>query len=533
MITQSATRSKSNRKRSRSKRRQTLQKPNGVIAPRVKKVGGDRFAILCVDPAKQRFEWMMADYFGNLLVEPTTVEHQALAIDAMLLDVKEAIMQHDIADVIVTVERTGNYHRLIQRAFSKAGYEVRIVHPFATKQYRMPADPGNKTDSTDLYAQHRAAVAGFGLCEFPLPLQYQELQMQVRHRRDLVEKSTAIACQIREHLHLNMPKYPNLFSNFFSHQAAIEVARHVSSPQQIAELKVDGLQKLLREKKITFQRRTVEKIFAWAQQTAKLEPNALHSLHHAIWTDLHDLHRSMQRRIASLEVEIAGNLACTPYVRLLAIPGINVVSAADFAGEMGPISHYANSNAITGRSGLFPSRYQSDQTDNAGSIVRCANRRLRAALMRIADNLANLNATFRLSAAADAVQKVDKRATRVKIAKRFSRIAMACVAGDEPLRHACCQDPNSILEKLRLFHYQHGTPLETALVDLENAVTQLPMRTRGMEAEMVSVSLEQQARSRRGPTKLGELLPSILAKLNVTASAVQPTSTQEEPTVSN
>jgi transposase len=515
MASSSTARSKPRRNSNRRKgrRRQTLQKPNGVIAPRVKKAGADRFAIVCVDPAKQRSEWMMADYLGNLLVQPTTVEHLPNSLAAMVLTVKETSAKHNIGDMIVTIERTGNYHRVTQKAFAKAGFDVRLVHPFATKQYRLPADPGNKTDTTDLFAQHRAAVAGFGLCEFPLPPIYQQLRLQVRHRRDLVEKSSAIACQIREHLHLTMPRYPNLFSNFFSHQAAIEIARKASSPQQVVELGVAGLQSLLRNNKIRFQTRTVEKIFVWAQQASKLEPTELHRMHHAIWTDLHDLYRSMQTRITRLEAEIAGNLAQTPYVRLLAIPGINVVSAADFAGEMGPISHYANANAITGRSGLFPSRYQSDQTDNPGSIVRSANRRLRASLMRIADNLANLNATFRLVAAADEAAKVDKRATRVKIAKRFSRIAMACVAGDEPLRHPCCRDANSIIEKLRLFHYQHETPIELALMDLEHAVAQLPMKTRGYEAEMVSVSLQQHARSRRGPTKLGELLPSILAKL--------------------
>jgi len=36
------------------------------------------------------------------------------------------------------------------------------------------------------------------------------------------------------------------------------------------------------------------------------------------------------------------------------------VLAADLAGELGPIKRYANANAITGRSGLFPSRHQSD-----------------------------------------------------------------------------------------------------------------------------------------------------------------------------
>ena len=57
-------------------RRRSLQKPNGVISPRVQKVGGEHFAIVCVDPAKHRSEWMMADYFGNLLIKPRTVEHR-------------------------------------------------------------------------------------------------------------------------------------------------------------------------------------------------------------------------------------------------------------------------------------------------------------------------------------------------------------------------------------------------------------------------------------------------------------------------
>jgi hypothetical protein len=59
---------------------------------------------------------------------------------------------------------------------------------------------------------------------------------------------------------------------------------------------------------------------------------------------------------------------------LLSFPGINVVSAADFAGELGPIEHYANPNAITGRAGLRPCRYQSDQVDRAdGPLVRNCN----------------------------------------------------------------------------------------------------------------------------------------------------------------
>ena len=141
-------------------------------------------------------------------------------------------------------------------------------------------------------------------------------------------------------------------------------------------------------------------------------------MHHAIWTDLEDLYQHFQRQIAALEQKLAGDLVQTPYVRLMAIPGINVVTVAELAGEMGPITGYPNANAITGRCGLYPSRSQSDQTDHdSGPIIRQANRRLRSALMRIADNLAGHCAYYRGQAEADEARGIDKRAARVKIAR--------------------------------------------------------------------------------------------------------------------
>jgi len=239
-------------------------------------------------------------------------------------------------------------------------------------------------------------------------------------------------------------------------------------------------------------------------------------MHHAIWTDLHDLYQCFRRKIAALEVEMAGDLVQTPYVRLLAISGINAVSAAEFAAEMGPISQYANANAITGRAGLYPSRHQSDQTDrNDGPIIRQANRRLRCVLMRIADNLACHCNYYRGQADLDEARGIDKRASRVKIAKRFTRLALACVAGNEPMRHACFQKPDSILEKLRAFHQEHDTPPSRVLADLEAAVGQLPCNTRNHEAEVVAEVLQQHASSRRGPGLIGDCLPAVLARLQI------------------
>src|SRR5918996_537324 len=222
-------------------RRQSLQKPNGAIGLRVQKVSGERFAIVCVDPAKHRSEWMMADYFGNLLIEPKTLQHQAPFFKLAIQQIREAQQEHAIQDTIVVVERTGNYYLPVKRAFAEAGFDTRVIHPFATKQYRMPADPGNKTDETDLYAQHRAAVAGFGLCEFELEPPYRQLQLRARHRRNLVEKSAALACQIRDHLHLAMPGYADLFDRLFERSTPLAIARGGDSPAVLLQLGIIGL----------------------------------------------------------------------------------------------------------------------------------------------------------------------------------------------------------------------------------------------------------------------------------------------------
>jgi len=506
-------RSKSSSRNARN--RTNLQKPNGVIGPRVQRVGGERFAIVCVDPAKHRSEWMMADYFGNVLIQPQTLEHKAVFFKLAVEQIRQAQEQHHIQDMIVVVERTGNYYLPPKRAFASAGFDTRTVHPFATKQYRQPADPGNKTDETDLYAQHRAAVAGFGLYEFELESPYRELRFRARHRRNLVENAAALACRIRDHLHLAMPGYADLFDRLFEFPAPLAMARRCDSPAMMLQLGQIGLSQYLRDNKIRHRGRTIDRVLAWAAQ-ATHDDIQDGPMHYAIWTDLHELYQHFRRKTSNLEQQLASGLARTPYVRLLAIPGINVVSAAELAGEMGPIKRYANANAITGRSGLYPSRHQSDQTDyDSGPIIRQANRRLRCALMRIADNLACHCNYYRGQAEVDQTRGVDKRASRVKIAKRFSRLALACVAGDEPMRHPCFQQPDSILEKLRRFHHDHETPIGCLMEDLHATVPQLPYNTRHHEAQVVAAVLEKQTERHRGGVAIGELLPAVLARLGV------------------
>jgi transposase len=503
------------RRRPRSRRPDAVQKPRGTFHPRVQKVGPEHFGIVAVDCAKARSKWMLADFYGSVLVPPTIVEHNRAALDQAIEQVRQAMREHDLRDLIVAIERTGRYHHTVRRAFAAADFETRIVHPFATSRLRQPADPGNKTDDTDLAAIHRAAVNGFALTEQTLDEHWTTFRLLIRHRRDLVEKAAALHTQIREHLDAALPGFAACFANLWDRDCALHIARHLATPAAILSAGHAGLRHSLDAARVRFQGPTLDTILAWAAQAAPPDLGA--AAHHRCALALDDDRLQKRREIQAVERDSAACLCRTPYVLLLSFPGINVVSAADFAAEAGPIEHYANPRNITGRAGLRPSRYQSDQVDRAnGPLVRCCNRKLRAAILRVADNLIKCNHHFNALAHTWQEQKKDPRHTRVKVGMRFCRIAYQIVAGRQVFRHPCLQQRHYVIAKLMAFQREHDTGAADALRDIQAAIEQVPEREHRAEAVPLHEELEkiQQGR-RRGPQLLGDILPIVLARLGV------------------
>jgi transposase len=507
--------------RTRSRRRSTrprstfaVGKLRGVLHPRVQLVGAEQFGIVCFDCAKARSKFMLADFYGRVFIPPTVVAHNRPELEAAVAQVREAFAKHGLRDGIVAIERTGRYHRPVQHVFTTAGFETRILHPFVTKQYRQPVDPGNKTDDTDLAAIHRATVTGCALLEMPRDETWTNLQLVVRHRRDLVRKRAALNCQIRDHLDAAWPGFAACFSAFWESVVAEHVLRHFATAAQVHATGVTYICQSLRQAGLRFQRRTVQNVVDWAAQAAPADVAA--SQHHRIALTLYDDRHRKSQEIQAVERELAHLLAQTPYVLLLSFPGVNVAGAADFAGEMGPIEHYANPKAITGRAGLRPSRYQSDLVDHDhGPLVRHCNRALRAVILRVADNLIACNHHFQHLANLWAAQGKDPRHTRVKVALRFCRIAFQIVAGRQVFRHPAIQGRHYVLDKLMAFQRERDTAMTDVLRSLQAAVDQVPLREHAAEAKPLQEQLKKIHGRRRGPQLLGDVVTVVLARLGV------------------
>jgi transposase len=484
----------------------------------VQEVGPERFGIVCVDCAKHRSRWAVRNFYGRPLLEETTVEHTAPGLRGMITSLRHTVERHHLADVLVAIERTGNYQRPVQRACSDAGFETRLVHPFASKQFREVEHSQDKTDDHDLLGIHLAAVVGFGLIEQPLDETFLRLRLLVRHRRDLVWKMSSLQCQIREHLQATLPGMAELFNDkqFWISPVGMTLARRISSPADVRELGQAGLAKLFRDEGVLCQERTRDKLLAWSEQAIPAESES--GIEQRIICDLDDDRLAKKRLIHAVETEIAGLLARTPYVLLMAIPAINVVSAADFAGEAGPISHYATANSLTGRAGIFPSRYQSDEVDRQGKMVRRGNRRLRAALLKIADNLVAVNNYFRGQAQLWKRDKIHPRLQRVRVAKRFTRLAYSMLAGRQIIPHACCREPNYILDKLLAFLLAHQATHAQVRECLDNAAQQLPATAHAVEAETLRTRADEFQHARKSQVQsLGSILREVLAKRLATA----------------
>jgi len=493
----------------------SVAKPRGVVHPRVQQVGPEHFGSGCCDGAKARSQFLRADCYGRILIPPTTVAHSRPDLDAAVAQVRNAFATHALHDGLVALERTGRSHRLVQRTFAAAGFETRIVHPFVTKQYRQPVDPGYQTDDTDLTALHRATVTGCALLEATRDEAWTTLQLVIRHRRDLVGKGAALNGQLRDHLEAAVPGYAACVDQLWESALPWHWLRHYPTAAPLRAAGRTTLCQSLRQADMRFQQRTVQAVLDGAEQAAPGEVAA--GQHLRIALALYDDRQRQTQELQALERESAGRLAQTPYVLLLAFPGSNVVSAADFAGAMGPSEHDANPKSITGRAGLRPSRYQSDKVDKAdGPLVRPGNRSLRAAILGIADNRRLCNHHFQHLVTQWKSQGQDARDGHVRVGLRFCRSAFPMVAGRQVFRPPGLQGRHYLLEKLSAFAGDHDTPVADLLRDLQAALGHVPPREHAAEAKPLHEELPRlQEGRRRGPQLLGDLLPIVWARLGV------------------
>jgi transposase len=287
-----------------------LGKPRGVISPRVQAVGPEHFGIVAVDCAKNRSKWMLTDFYGRVLIGPTVVEHRSDAFAGALAHLRHALATHHVRDLIVAVERTGRHHLPASHAYAAAGFDTRVVHPTISRHFRQAFAYDNKTDDTDLEGIFRATVNGFALVEPAPDALFTALQLWARHRRDLVQKSSVLRCQILEHLEACLPGCARCFDNVFETKIALVLPCHYSTPEAVAAAGLPGLTELARRAGVRVHAATLTRILGWAQNAPTPDHDA--ALHRHLVQALNDDRAAKEQQVHAAEGDIVGLLVQTP-----------------------------------------------------------------------------------------------------------------------------------------------------------------------------------------------------------------------------
>src|SRR6185295_20069410 len=92
------------KRKSAGSKKRFIGKPTGQIQERVQAVGPEHFGIVSVDCAKRRSKWMLCNFYGKVLIEPTTVEHTKGGLRVMTALAAETCKSEGLTDSIVAVE---------------------------------------------------------------------------------------------------------------------------------------------------------------------------------------------------------------------------------------------------------------------------------------------------------------------------------------------------------------------------------------------------------------------------------------------
>jgi len=464
-----------NKGNTRPRKRKGSVPPQGAdesLRMRIRQAGPEHVGVLLVDSGKRHFAVRLGNFLGDCLWEPEPVRCHRPALEAMMAEIERQMARHGLVELVVGIERTGRWHQPLKQMV-EAKWPVKMISPFTTKRLRQPANPGVKTDPIDLTAMHRAMICGYGTEEAALPEPWPDFRLRSRARADLVSRRASLKTQCAGRMEALFPGYTDLFGDLWKTPTAAALIEAYSSPRKVLMAGTDRIMKKLAEAGVACRRSTAERVRAWAAQAAPADGGA--AVNHDVLRDHLSLIRHLSDLIDRYEVDLLGHLVQTPAVLLLSVTGINVASASDYGSEMGPDGHYIGPRNVTGRAGLFPSRFQSDEADRPnGPVVAGRNARLREAILVIGHNLLSCNPYFRAWRQLPDHREMSYKEARIAVGSRFVRISFQMLRHRTVFDHPVAGRQDSVLCKLVAFARDRRVPADRICELAEQALAQLP-----------------------------------------------------------
>lgn len=348
--------------------------------------------IIGVDIAK-KLQWArFTDYRGSELSKALKFYNDKKGFDSILARIEALCKFKKLDKVIVGMEPTGHYWKPLAYYLILNQITVVLVNPYHTKRAK-ELDDNSPTKSDRKDALTIAKLVSDGrYYEVYMPQDiYAELRVLSNSRISLMRRHNALKNTIMAVMDEYFPEIVSVFKNPLKGKASMQILKSCPFPALILGLGVDGV--LVEIKKAV--KRTVG-----IKKARQLVDTAKTSIGVNYGTTAAKLRLELlleefellTRQLAQVEKGMEEALTETGLKEiLLGIPGIGVVTAASFLGEIGDPLRFSHPRQISRMAGYNLVEDSSGKNISGTSISKRGRKNLRNVLYQMARTMVAVN----------------------------------------------------------------------------------------------------------------------------------------------
>lgn len=341
--------------------------------------------IVGIDIAKVTQWARFVDYRGLELGKAVKFKNDKKGFENIVASIDWICKSKSCNAVIVGLEPTGHYWKPLANYLLAHGLIVVMVNPAHTKKTKELDDNSQtKNDKKDALTIAKLVRDG-RYYEVYMPQDiYAELRVLSTTRISLMKRHNAIKNTITAVLDEYFPEIKTVFKDVFKGKSAMQILKSCPFPSLILELGVEGvLAEIKKAVKKTVGRKKAEQLVDAARNSigvgyglssARFKLDLMVEELDLLTKQLEQIEEAMKLALAELDY---GEL-------LLGIPGIGIVSAASFLGEIGDPLRFDHPRQISRMAGYNLVENSSGKSKSGTVISKRGRKNLRNILYRMA-----------------------------------------------------------------------------------------------------------------------------------------------------
>ena len=348
--------------------------------------------IVGVDIAKE-LQWArFVDYRGLELGKALKFQNNNNGFASILASIESICKGKKLADVIIGMEPTGHYWKPFANYLLIHGLTVVMVNPYHTKRAK-ELDDNSQTKSDKKDALTIAKLIRDGrYYEVYMPQDiFAELRVLSTSRISLMKRFNALKNTITAVMDEYFPEIITVFKDPLKGKASMQILKSCPFPSLILGLGVEGvLVEIKKAVKKTVGRKKAEQLVEAARNSIGVNYGTV-SAKLKLGLMIEEL-ELLIKQLDQLEDAMGEALADTGYRKIiLGIPGIGVVSAASFFGEIGDPMRFDDPRQISKMAGYNLIEDSSGKNKSGTAISKRGRKNLRSVLYQMALTMVAVN----------------------------------------------------------------------------------------------------------------------------------------------